>query len=333
VIKINNREIGGDSPTYIIAEMGINHNGSLDIAMKMIKEAAKCGVDAVKVQIVDADKSYTKDSESHSLFKSVELKIKEWEVIVRSAEQLNIDIFATFAHAEDVIIANELQLPAIKVSSGNLTNFPLLKNVAKTGVSVLLSTGLSYLSEVDEAVRYLEKNGNNQIGILHCTALYPASPRDVNLLVIKTLRKAFPYPIGFSDHTKGICSAIASVALGAKIIEKHFTLDRSMEGSDHCFSSTPEELMQLVRSIREIELSMGSSIKRPVSDEISLRDKLRRSIVAARNIEKGEILTEDKITAKRSKVKGLAPRYIEIIVGREVKKTISKDDPITMDLL
>ena len=333
MIKINNREIGGDSPTYIIAEMGINHNGSLDIAMKMIKEAAKCGVDAVKVQIVDADKSYTKDSESHSLFKSVELKIKEWEVIVRSAEQLNIDIFATFAHAEDVIIANELQLPAIKVSSGNLTNFPLLKNVAKTGVSVLLSTGLSYLSEVDEAVRYLEKNGNNQIGILHCTALYPASPRDVNLLVIKTLRKAFPYPIGFSDHTKGICSAIASVALGAKIIEKHFTLDRSMEGSDHCFSSTPEELMQLVRSIREIELSMGSSIKRPVSDEISLRDKLRRSIVAARNIEKGEILTEDKITAKRSKVKGLAPRYIEIIVGREVKKTISKDDPITMDLL
>jgi sialic acid synthase SpsE len=333
VIKINNREIGGDSPTYIIAEMGINHNGSLDIAMKMIKEAAKCGVDAVKVQIVDADKSYTKDSESHSLFKSVELKIKEWEVIVRSAEQLNIDIFATFAHAEDVIIANELQLPAIKVSSGNLTNFPLLKNVAKTGVSVLLSTGLSYLSEVDEAVRYLEKNGNNQIGILHCTALYPASPRDVNLLVIKTLRKAFPYPIGFSDHTKGICSAIASVALGAKIIEKHFTLDRSMEGSDHCFSSTPEELMQMVRSIREIELSMGSSIKRPVSDEISLRDKLRRSIVAARNIEKGEILTEDKITAKRSKVKGLAPRYIEIIVGREVKKTISKDDPITMDLL
>ena len=333
MIKINNREIGGDSPTYIIAEMGINHNGSLDIAMKMIKEAAKCGVDAVKVQIVDADKSYTKDSESHSLFKSVELKIKEWEVIVRSAEQLNIDIFATFAHAEDVIIANELQLPAIKVSSGNLTNFPLLKNVAKTGVSVLLSTGLSYLSEVDEAVRYLEKNGNNQIGILHCTALYPASPRDVNLLVIKTLRKAFPYPIGFSDHTKGICSAIASVALGAKIIEKHFTLDRSMEGSDHCFSSTPEELMQLVRSIREIELSMGSSIKRPVSGEISLRDKLRRSIVAARNIEKGEILTEDKITAKRSKVKGLAPRYIEIIVGREVKKTISKDDPITMDLL
>ena len=333
MIKINNREIGGDNPTYIIAEMGINHNGSLDIAMKMVKEAAKCGVDAVKVQIVDADKSYTKDSESHSLFKSVELKIKEWEVIVRLAEKLNIDIFATFAHAEDLIIVNELQLPAIKISSGNLTNFPLLKNAAKAGVSVLLSTGLSYLSEVDEAVRYLEENGNNRIGILHCTALYPTPPRDVNLLVIKTLCKVFPYPIGFSDHTMGISSAIASVALGAKIIEKHFTLDRSMEGSDHYFSSTPEELMQMVKSIREVELSMGSSIKRPVSDEISLRDKLRRSIVAARNIEKGEILTEDKITTKRSNVKGLEPRYIEIIVGREVKEAISKDDLITMDLL
>ena len=172
------------------------------------------------------------------------------------------------------------------------------------------------------------------MGILQCTSLYPASSTDINLNVIKTLLNAFPkYPIGFSDHSIGVNCAVASIAIGGKIVEKHFTLDRNMEGPDHCFSSTPEELMQMVRSIREVELSMGSSIKRPVSDEISLRDKLRRSIVAARNIEKGEILTEDKITAKRSNVKGLEPRYIEIIVGREVKKNISKDDPITMDLL
>lgn len=333
MIKINNREIGGDNPAYIIAEMGINHNGSLDIAMKMVKEAAKCGVDAVKVQIVDADKSYTKDSESHSLFKSVELKIKEWEVIVRLVEKLNIDIFASFSQPKDVKIAEQLALPAIKVSSSNITNFPFLKAVAKVGKPLFLSTGLSYLSEVDEAVRYLEENGNKQIGILQCTSLYPAEHKDVNLLVIKTLQKSFPYPIGFSDHTLGVSCAIASVALGAKIIEKHFTLNESMQGPDHKFSATPEELAQMVKSIREVELSMGFSIKRPVADEISLRDKLRRSIVAARNIEKGEILTEDKITAKRSNVKGLASRYIEIIVGREVKKNISKDDPITMDLL
>ena len=331
MIKINNREIGGDNPAYIIAEMGINHNGSLDIAMKMVKEAAKCGVDAVKVQIVDADKSYTKDSESHSLFKSVELKIKEWEVIVRLVEKLNIDIFASFSQPKDVKIAEQLALPAIKVSSSNITNFPFLKAVAKTGKPLFLSTGLSYLSEVDEAVRYLEENGNKQIGILQCTSLYPTEHKDVNLLAIKTLQKSFPYPIGFSDHTLGVSCAIASVALGAKIIEKHFTLDKSMQGPDHKFSATPEELAQMAKSIREVELSMGFSIKRPVADEISLREKLLRSIVVVRNIEKGEILTEDKISIKRSDEKGLEPRYFEIVLGRKARKNIPKDKPVTFE--
>jgi sialic acid synthase SpsE len=333
MITINNREIGEGNPIYIVAEMGINHNGSLDIALKMVEEAAKSGVDAVKIQIVDADRNYAKNSMSYTIFKKVELEIDKWRKVVELAKNLNLDIFSTFAHPGDLVIAEELEFPVIKISSSNLTNFPLLKAAAVTGKPILLSTGMSYINEIDEAIRYIEQNGNDRIGILQCTALYPTPPKDVNLLAIETLRKVFSYTVGFSDHTKGICSAIASVALGAKIIEKHFTLDRSMEGSDHCFSSTPEELMQMVRSIREVELSMGSSIKRPVSDEISFRDKLRRSIVAARNIEKGETLTEDKITAKRSNVKGLEPRYIEIIVGREVKKNISKDDPITMDLL
>ena len=331
MIKINNREIGGDSPTYIIAEMGINHNGSLDIAMKMVKEAAKCGVDAIKVQIVDADRSYTKNSESYSIFKSVELKIDEWGKIVKLAKKLNLDIFASFTQPEDVKIAEQLDLPAIKVSSSNITNFPFLKAVAKTGKPLFLSTGLSYLSEVDEAVRYLEENGNKQIGILQCTSLYPTEHKDVNLLAIKTLQKSFPYPIGFSDHTLGVSCAIASVALGAKIIEKHFTLDRSMQGSDHKFSATPEKLAQMVKSIREVELSMGFSIKRPVADEISLREKLLRSIVVVRNIEKGEILTEDKISIKRSDEKGLEPRYFEIVLGRKARKNIPKDKPVTFE--
>jgi sialic acid synthase SpsE len=331
VIKINNREIGGENPTYIIAEMGINHNGSLDIAMKMVKEAAKCGVDAVKVQIVDADKSYTKDSESHSLFKSVELKIKEWEVIVRLAEKLNIDIFATFAHAEDLIIVNELQLPAIKVSSSNLTNLPLLKAVAVTGKPILLSTGMSYISEIDEAIRCIEQNGNDRIGILQCTALYPTPPKDVNLLAIETLRKTFSYTVGFSDHTEGITSAIASVVLGAKIIEKHFTLDKNMEGPDHHFSATVEELSMMVESIREIELSLGASIKGPVVDELPLREKMQRSLVSCDDIKEGDVLTEDKISIKRSDVKGLEPRYFEIVLGRRARKSIPKDKPITFE--
>jgi len=333
VIKINNREIGGDNPTYVIAEMGVNHNGRLDVALEMVEEAAKCGVDALKVQIVDADRSYTRDSESHSLFKSVELKINEWEKIVKLAKKLNLDIFASFSQPKDVKIAEQLALPAIKVSSSNITNFPFLKAVAKTGKPLFLSTGLSYLSEVDEAVRYLEENGNKQIGILQCTSLYPTEHKDVNLLAIKTLQKSFPYPIGFSDHTLGVSCAIASVALGAKIIEKHFTLDRSMQGPDHKFSATPEELSQMVKSIREVELSMGFSIKRPVADEISLRERLLRSIVVVRNIEKGEILTEDKISIKRSDEKGLEPRYFEIVLGRKARKNIPKDKPITFETI
>ncbi len=331
MITINNREIGGNNPAYIVAEMGVNHNGRLDVALEMVEEAAKCGVDALKVQIVDADRSYTKNSESYSIFKRVELKIKEWEVIVRLAEKLNIDIFASFSQPKDVKIAEQLALPAIKVSSSNITNFPFLKAVAKVGKPLFLSTGLSYLSEVDEAVRYLEENGNKQIGILQCTSLYPTEHKDVNLLAIKTLQKSFPYPIGFSDHTLGVSCAIASVALGAKIIEKHFTLDKSMQGPDHKFSATPEELSQMVKSIREVELSMGFSIKRPVADEISLREKLQRSIVVVRNIEKGDILTEDKISIKRSDEKGLEPRYFEIVLGRKARKNIPKDKPVTFE--
>ncbi len=331
MIKINNREIGGDNPTYVIAEMGVNHNGRLDVALEMVEEAAKCGVDALKVQIVDADRSYTKNSESYSIFKGVELKIDEWGEIVKLAKKLNIDIFATFTQPEDVVFVEQLDLPAIKVSSSNITNFPFLKAVAKTGKPLFLSTGLSYLSEVDEAVRYLEENGNKQIGILQCTSLYPTEHKDVNLLAIKTLQKSFPYPIGFSDHTLGVSCAIASVALGAKIIEKHFTLDKSMQGPDHKFSATPEELVQMVKSIREVELSMGFSIKSPVADEISLREKLLRSIVVVRNIEKGEILTEDKISIKRSDEKGLEPRYFEIVLGRKARKNIPKDKPVTFE--
>ena len=331
MITINNREIGEGKAVYVIAEMGINHNGSLDIALKMVEEAAKSGADAVKIQIVDADRNYAKNSMSYPIFKKVGLKIDKWRKVVELAKNLNLDIFSTFAHPEDVEIAEQLDLPAIKVSSSNITNFPFLKAVAKTGKPLFLSTGLSYLSEVDEAVRYLEENGNKQIGILQCTSLYPTEHKDVNLLAIKTLQKSFPYPIGFSDHTLGVSCAIASVALGAKIIEKHFTLDKSMQGPDHKFSATPEELVQMVKSIREVELSMGFSIKRPVADEISLRERLLRSIVVVRNIEKGEILTEDKISIKRSDEKGLEPRYFEIVLGRKARKNIPKDKPVTFE--
>jgi sialic acid synthase SpsE len=297
----------------------------------MVEEAAKSGADAVKIQIVDADRNYAKNSMSYPIFKKVGLKIDKWRKVVELAKNLNLDIFSTFAHPEDVEIAEQLDLPAIKVSSSNITNFPFLKAVAKAGKPIFLSTGLSYLSEVDEAVRCLEENGNNQIGILQCTSLYPTEPKDVNLLVIKTLLKAFSHPIGFSDHTEGITSAIASVVLGAKIVEKHFTLDKNMEGPDHHFSATVEELSMVVKSIRETEHSLGSSIKGPVADEFPLREKMQRSLVSSDDIKEGDVLTEDKISIKRSDEKGLEPRYFEIVLGRKARKNIPKDKPITFE--
>jgi len=333
VFSINNRLVGGNNPVYIIAEMGINHNGNSDIAMKMVEEASKADTDAVKIQIVYADESYTIDSESYSIFKKNEIKINDWEKIVRLAKELKIDIFATFAQPKAILFAEQLDLPAIKISSSNLTNYPLLKAAARSGKPLLLSTGLSYLSEVDESIRYLEENGSSQIGILHCTSLYPTHPKDVNLLALNTLSKAFPYPIGFSDHTIGSFCAVASVAMGAKIIEKHFTLDKTMEGPEHHFSADPEELVVLVKAIRDAEEALGSYVKRPVADEVPLREKMQRTLVADKEIKEGEILTDAMVIPKRSPAKGLQAKYLDIIVGRRAKKNIPKNSPITFELI
>mgnify|MGYP001169243755 CR=1 FL=1 len=330
---INNREIGESNPAYIIAEMGINHNGRLDIALKMVEEAAKSGVDAVKIQIVYSGKSYTKETDSYAIFKKVEMPADEWEKVIILAKNLGIDIFATFTQSEDISMVEQYELPAIKISSSNINNFPLLMTALKTGKPLLLSTGLSYLSEIDEAVMFLERNGNNQIGLLQCTALYPTIPKDANLNVIKTLKRAYPYPVGFSDHTIGNSCAIASVVLGARIIEKHFTLDKSMAGTDHHFSATPEELRVLVKAVREVESSLGSYVKHPVPDEVPQREVMQRKLVAAKDIGEGEVITNESVLLKRSSLEGFTSKYYDLVIGRKAKKHISVDTPITFDLI
>jgi len=299
----------------------------------MVEGGARAGVDAMKLQIVYSDKSYTKDTDSYAIFKKVELTTDEWGKVIILAKDLGIDIFATFTHPEDIGMVEQYDLPAIKISSSNLTNFPLLEASLKIGKPLLLSTGLSYLSEIDEAVRFLERNNNNQIGLLQCTALYPTIPDDVNLNVIKTLKMAYSYPVGFSDHTIGNSCAIASVALGARIIEKHFTLDKSMVGTDHYFSATPEELQMLVKAVREVERSIGSYIKCPVPDEIPQREIMQRKLVAAKDIKSEEILTKDSVLLKRSVAKGLASKYYDLVIGRKARKHIPVDTPITFDLI
>lgn len=331
MLAINNKAIGNEHPAYIIAEIGINHNGRLDLALRMVEEAARSGVDAVKVQIISADKSYTKDSPSHAIFKAVELPMKAWKQVVARAYDLHIDIFATVTQPKDMATVKELELPVIKISSSNITNFPLLKAAAKTGKPILLSTGMAYLSEVDEAVRYCEGHGCTNMGILHCTSSYPVQMTDVNLRAIETLRLAFPYPVGFSDHTIGNHCAVAAVVLGTRIIEKHFTLNRSLEGPDHHFSATPDELIGLVKAVRDVENALGSGIKRPTTMENTERLKLQRVLVAAEDIAQGAVFTEENMAAKRSMRPGLAPRWYAMTLGRRNRSVLTKDEPITLE--
>jgi len=334
MIAINKKQIGEQYFPYIIAEMGINHNGRFDIALKMVEAAAACGADAVKLQIISADESYTRNSKSYDIFKKIEFSLEQWQKIVAFAKNKGIDVFSTFVNLHDLKYAALLDLPAIKISSTSITNFPLLEAAGRIGKPIIISTGMSYLSEVDEAVRCLERNGMDQIGIMHCTSLYPTAPEDVNLRVIETFKLAFPcYPVGYSDHTSGIHCAVAAVALGAQIIEKHFTLDKSMPGPDHHFSVTPDELKRMIREIREVKSAMGSSLKRPAKDEIPIRSQLQRSLVAAVRIRKGQEIKPNMLASKRSADTGIAPKYLSIVSGRTAKIDIEKDTPITWELI
>ncbi|MDO8435350.1 MAG: N-acetylneuraminate synthase family protein [bacterium] len=294
---------------------------------------ARSGADAIKIQIVNAEQSYAHDSESYAIFKKVELPLEAWERVVARARELRLDIFASFAHPDDVALVERFNFPAVKVSSSNITNFPLLRAVAATGRPIILSTGLAYMSEVDEAVRYLESEGSGPIALLHCTALYPTPPERVNLRAMDTLGRAFPYPVGLSDHTRGATCAIAAVALGARIIEKHVTLDRNLPGPDHAFSATPDELALLVRGVREVVMALGSPVKEPVPEEVSLRQKFQRTIVAARDIHPGEVLTYENLAAKRCPHPGLAPKHLDVLIGRKVTRMIVRDAPVSFDIL
>lgn len=331
-ITIRRRRIGPGYPAYVIAEIGINHNGRPDLALKMIKEARRCGADAVKVQIVDAARSYTKDSASYPIFKRIEFSSKEWERIVRCANKSGIDIFASFGHPEAIRLIKLFDFPAVKVSSSNLTNRPLLKAMAGLRKPVILATGLSYLKEVEEAVRFLEQLGRKELAILQCTSLYPAPFKDMNLRVMTTLSAAFGYPVGLSDHSRGTVCAVAAVALGAQIIEKHFTLDKTLPGPDHHFSADPRELTELVQAVRQAQAALGSADKKPVAAELPLRPKLRRSLVAARDIRTGELLSKKNVAVKRSARKGLGPEYYERILGKRAGKPIPQDAPIPSGL-
>jgi sialic acid synthase SpsE len=345
-IKISNKLIGEKEPVFIIAEAGINHNGDVNIAKKMIDSAIVCGVDAIKFQTFTA-KEFISDENEMFEYKSQGKEVKEsalkmfernefseeqWKEISDYCKEKGIIFFSTPQNLSNLELLLKIGVPAIKVGSDDLVNSPLLEEYSKKGLPMIISTGMAYLSEVDEAVRMIRKN-NKSLAILHCVSSYPADFEELNFRKIETLKIAFPdCVIGYSDHSEGTAASVIAVAVGAKIIEKHFTLDKNMPGPDHWFSADIKELERLVKEVRNTEKALGSSEIKPTEKEIKMRAPSYRSITAVQDIKKGDLLTKEKIAVKRPGT-GLLPKFIPFVIGREAKQDIKKGELITLDKL
>lgn len=343
-ICINNRKIGKGEPVFIIAEAGVNHNGDISIAKRLIDIAKESGADAVKFQTfiaeditsisspkADYQKQTTDRDESQlEMLKKFELSFAEFREIKRYCDAVGIIFLSTPFDQKSVDFLDELGIPAFKIPSGEITNFPLLKQIRQKKKPIILSTGMSTLEEIGNAVDLLKINGANDIVLLHCTTAYPAHPDSVNLRAMKTMHQKFNLPVGYSDHTNGITISIAAVALGATIIEKHFTLDKNLPGPDHKASLEPNELMMMVQAIRDVEMAFGNGIKNPAPCEIENEKSIRRSIVANKDIPKNAIIDQDSIIAKRPGT-GISPINFSLIIGSRTKKEIKKDTILTWE--
>lgn len=345
-VKISNRLIGDAEPCFIIAEAGVNHNGDINLAKKLIDAAKAAGADAVKFQTFKAENVVVKDAQKaeyqkettgvgesqYGMLKKLELTEEDFRELADHAKEKEILFLSSPFDKESVDLLYELDVPAFKIGSGEITNFPLLKHIAKKGKAIILSTGMATLGEVEEALNVIRSEGVEKVILLHCVSNYPARIEDVNLRAMETLKQAFKLPVGFSDHTLGITASIAAVALGACVIEKHFTLDRNLIGPDHKASLEPDELKEMVKTIRDVEKALGNGVKIPTKEEEEIKRIARRSIVAKVDIPKGTTITEDMMDAKRPG-RGIEPKSIDIIVGKKAKEDIRKDEIVTWKMI
>jgi N,N'-diacetyllegionaminate synthase len=328
--------------TFIIAEAGVNHNGSIDLAKRLIDKAAWSGVDAVKFQTFTADKLVTKtakkadyqnkttsEKSQYEMLKRLELNTEDFQILKDYCDQKGIKFMSSPFDLDSIDLLNDIGLDIWKIPSGEITNYPYLKKIAELKQEIIMSTGMANLSEVESALDLLKENGAEDITVLHCNTEYPTPMEDVNLKAMLTIKEAFKVDIGYSDHTKGIEIPTAAVALGAEVIEKHFTLDNSMKGPDHKASLEPEELKNMVDAIRNIEKALGNGIKKPSSSESKNKNIARKSIVAAKDIKKGELLTEDNLTIKRPG-NGINPMQWPNILGKKAKREFSFDELIEL---
>lgn len=338
-IKIGNRLVGEGQPTFIIAEAGINHNGRLEIAKKLIDLAASSGADAVKFQMRDFKTLYTDNAWNNtkhediasqyilSLIRESTLSEENFKELARYAKSKGIIFLCTPWDIASVDALEKLNVPAYKLASADLVNFELIEYVALKKKPMILSTGMSSLEEIEATVKFLDKLGAEYI-LLHCNSAYPAAAKDINLRFMQTLREKFGVVVGYSGHELGIAISLAAVALDAKVIERHITLDRTMTGPDHAISLEPAGIMKLVRDIRRIEEALQNDKKFMTMGEFMNRKILGKSLVAARPIKSGETITREMVTAK-SPAKGLSPQKLYDIIGTKAQRDIPKDGYFT----
>mgnify|MGYP005643731093 CR=1 FL=1 len=334
-IKIGGKLVGEGEPIFIIAEAGSNHNGSLELAKKLIDVAAEAGTDAVKFQAFKADKLFNKVKNKDIVDKLEKLELREewYKELFDYADKRGLIFLSSVFDEDSADLLDSSGIAAYKIASYELTHIPLLEYIAKKNKPVILSTGMANESEVKEAVECIYSAGNRQVIILHCVSQYPAEPGNVNLKSILALKRIFDCPVGFSDHTETIYAPIAAVALGAKVIEKHFTLDKSLPGPDHAYALEPEELKQMVAAIREVEKMLGSEKIKPAESEINER-KWRRAIYAACDIPEGTVINKDMLMIVRPSPEGsLAPKYFKELSGKKIKKDIKKGEFLTKEMV
>lgn len=333
--------------TFIITEGGVNHNGNLNIAFKLIDIAKKAGADAVKFQTFKAEKvatteaSKTKyqientgiDESQFEMLQRLELTFEMHKEIISYCKEKDIIFMSTPFDEDSADMLDNLGMTIFKIPSGEITNKPFLQHVAKKGKPIILSTGMSYLGEVEKAIIWInhiwdEMGIKPQLALLHCVSNYPASVEDINLSAMKAMEKAFGLPVGYSDHTMAIEISVSAVALGASVIETHFTLNRHMKGPDHKASFEPDELCTLVKAIRNVEKAIGDGRKRPTPKEEEIRINVRRSLVAARDIKKGEVIDRKSIAVKRPGY-GIVPELLECVVNKMAQNDIKKDSVLS----
>lgn len=343
-IRLDERSVGKGHPCFIIAEIGVNHNGDINTALKMVDAVAKSGADCVKFQTFSADEFVNNPDETYeyisqgervresqlAMFKRLELKREEFSKLFARATEKGIMPLSTPTDRAAVDLLDDLGVGAFKIGSDDLVYTPFLEYVAAKGKPIIISTGMADVEDIDRAVNVIENTGNLQICLLHCVSLYPTPDADINLRKIPVMAQRYNYPVGFSDHSDGVTAALGAVALEACIIEKHFTLDRNMPGPDHRFSTDPKQLTELVLALRKLEESMGKPDLVPVEDEFEMRRIARRSIVAARDLPAGHIIAEKDLAFQRPGT-GLMPYEIKHLLGCRAKAAIKAKSLLSFD--